>query len=106
MANTQRHTVPCHVCKQAKQRTEVLPAELVRPGVVELIRKAFPDWSSESCICHDDLNRFRTQYVQDSMEQERGDLSDLEADVVRSLQEQELLSRDAERVNLYETPAC
>ena len=79
---------------QAKQRTEVLPAELVRPGVTEIIRGAFPDWSSEAFICYNDLNHFRTQYVQDSLEEERGELSSLEADVVRSLHEQELLSRD------------
>lgn len=94
MADAQRQTVTCHVCKQAKQRTEVLPAELVRPAVAETIRSAFPDWSSEAFICYNDLNRFRTQYVQDSLEEERGELSSLEADVVRSLQEQELLSRD------------
>ncbi len=94
MADAQRQTVTCHVCKQAKQRTEVLPAELVRPGVAEIIRSAFPDWSSEAFICYNDLNRFRTQYVQDALEEERGELSSLEADVVRSLHEQELLSRD------------
>ena len=72
----------------------MLPAELVRPGVTEIIRGEFPDWSSEAFICYNDLNRFRTQYVQDSLEEERGELSSLEADVVRSLHEQELLSRD------------
>ena len=61
---------------QAKQRTEVLPAELVRPGVTEIIRAAFPDWSPEAFICYDDLNRFRTQYVQDALEEERGELCD------------------------------
>lgn len=94
MGDGQEQTVMCHVCKQAKQRWEVLPADLVRPAVAEIIRNAFPDWSSEAFICHNDLNRFRTQYVQDSLEEERGELSSLEADVVRSLQEQELLSRD------------
>jgi len=94
MADAQRQTVTCHVCKQAKQRTEVLPAELIRPAVAEIIRGAFPGWSSKAFICYNDLNRFRTQYVQDSLKQERGELSSLETDVVRSLHEQELLSRN------------
>jgi uncharacterized membrane protein len=94
MADGLRQTVTCHVCKQAKQRAEVLPAEMIRPAVAEVIRGEFPDWSSEAFICHNDLNRFRTQYVQHALEEERGELSSLEADVVRSLHEQELLSRD------------
>ena len=94
MAGTEQQAVTCQICKQPKQRAEVLPGELVRPAVVELIRKSHPDWSPAGYICTDDLNRFRAEYVQDVLETERGELSDLETEVVRSLQEQELLSRN------------
>ena len=94
MVDAQTEMIRCHVCKLAKHRTEVFPAELVRPPIADIIRKSFPEWSSEAYICYNDLNRFRTRYVQNTLEQERGDLSSLEEDVVRSLHEQELLTRN------------
>jgi len=52
----------------------------------------FSQWSAEGFICRDDLNRFRTRYVEGVLASEKGELSDLETEVVRSLREQELLS--------------
>jgi len=71
-----------------------MPAELVRPAVAELIRKEHPDWSHGSYICLEDLNHFRTAYVEDMLETERGELSSLEEQVLRSLKEQEVLTTD------------
>ncbi|MCG6943790.1 MAG: DUF1003 domain-containing protein [Deltaproteobacteria bacterium] len=87
-------TVNCQVCKQAKTMDEVLYAELVRPSVVETIRKKFPGWSDSGYICLIDLNRFRAEYVEDVLEADKGELSLLESEVVRSMTEHELLSRD------------
>jgi len=71
-----------------------MPAELVRPAVAELIRKEHPDWSHDSFICLKDLNHFRAAYVEDMLETERGELSTLEEQVLRSLKEQEVLTTD------------
>jgi len=71
-----------------------MPAELVRPAVAELIRKEHPDWSHGSYICLEDLNHFRAAYVEDMLETERGELSSLEEQVLRSLKEQEVLTTD------------
>ena len=86
--------VPCQICRQLRRPNDVLPAELVRNSVAETIRKAYPDWSSQGFICLADLNRFRTEHVQDVLETERGELSSLEEEVVRSLHEHETLSRN------------
>ncbi len=89
-------TVVCQICQQQKRRDEVLPAELVRPPVVELIRKKCPLWSADGFICLPDLNHFRSMYVQQTLEAERGDLSELEEEVLRSLEEHELLSANVD----------
>src|SRR5262249_19854733 len=65
-----------------------------RDGVVEAIRAEHPDWSPERPICRTDLDRYRTRYVQRVLELEKGELSALEEEVVQSLQEQELISRN------------
>jgi uncharacterized membrane protein len=86
--------VICGVCKLAKDPDEVVPGQLVRPAIAALILKDHPDWNPESPICRDDLNRYRAQYVKGVLEAEKGDLSVIEAEVVESLREGEVLTRD------------
>lgn len=94
MARKQPETVICQICKKRKKLSEVMPAELVREPLVEIIRKTYPDWSSTGFICLSDLDKFRTEYVKSVLETEKGELSTLEEEVVRSLSEQEILSKN------------
>jgi uncharacterized membrane protein len=94
MARRRQETVICQICKKQKKLSEVIPAELVREPLVEVIQKTHPDWSSSGFICLSDLDKFRTEYVKGVLETEKGELSTLEEEVVRSLSEQELLSKN------------
>jgi hypothetical protein len=60
--------------------------------LVERIRRRYPAWSPEGFICHDDLNRFRGEYVQGLMEDEKGELSSLERSMIESLARHETLA--------------
>jgi len=86
----------CAVCGRSLPASDLVPAALVRPPIVELIQAEHPDWTSDSMICHDDLNRFRTSYVHSLLESERGELTSLELDVLRSLHEHEVIAKDIE----------
>ncbi|MBM3236626.1 DUF1003 domain-containing protein [Candidatus Poribacteria bacterium] len=94
MTKKQQETVLCQICKEQKKLTEVIPAQLIREPIAETIRKTYPDWSTSGFICISDLNHFRTEYVQDVLETEKGELSTLEEQVVKSLEEHELLSEN------------
>jgi uncharacterized membrane protein len=94
MPKKQQETVICQVCKEQKKISEVLSAEMIREPIAERIKATHPDWSSQSFICIPDLNRFRAEYVQNVIKEDRGELSALEEQVVRSLAEQELLSKN------------
>ncbi|OGO07061.1 MAG: hypothetical protein A2Z76_01915, partial [Chloroflexi bacterium RBG_13_56_8b] len=74
--------------------SEAMPAELVREPLVEIIRKTHPDWSSSGFICLADLDQVRADYVKNVLETEKGELSTLEEEVIKSLKEQELLSEN------------
>lgn len=67
---------------------------LVNGPVAELIRKKYPGLEPSSFICFTDLNHFRTEYIEDVLEQEKGELSTLETEVVNSFREHELLSQN------------
>jgi uncharacterized membrane protein len=86
--------VICQICKIQKTQDDVIPGMLIRQSIVESIQKKYPDWSPEGYICLSDLNHFRTELVQGYLEEEKGELSELELNVVKSLREQELLSKD------------
>ncbi len=86
----------CAVCGKTFPAQAVIPGELVRSEVAEQIRTAVPQWSAEAFICREDLARYRSAYVHSLLESEKGELSSLESDVLRSLREHELLSTDVE----------
>ena len=94
MAKKQPETFLCQICKGQKKLREVIPAELVRVALVETIRKTYPDWSSSGFICISDLNQFRANYVKNVLEKEKGEISTIEEQVIRSVKENELLSKN------------
>jgi uncharacterized membrane protein len=86
--------VICSVCKKPKKMGEVLPGALVRPSIAEIIRKKYPDWQSSDYICRDDLDHFRGEYIQEVLRQEKGEISDMEKDIIQSLENEEMLSKN------------
>ena len=69
-------------------------AELIRPSLLEFIKKKIPDLDSNAFICFEDLGEFRKDYVKEVLEEEIGELSALDQEVVESLERHEILSRD------------
>ncbi len=53
-----------------------------------------PEWADESLICHTCLNNYRTLQVEQLLEEEKGKLSKLELQVLKSIREQEILSEN------------
>jgi uncharacterized membrane protein len=68
--------------------------ELIRPSLAEFIKKRTPQWDDKGFICLDDLGEFRKNYVKEVLEDEIGELSALDHEVIQSLQEHEILSSD------------
>jgi uncharacterized membrane protein len=86
----------CAICGKSFPERGVVSGEIIRREIAAQIQKAHPEWSSERFICLADLREIRGEYVHSLLESEKGELSDLERDVVRSLREHELLSSDVE----------
>ncbi len=94
MPQAGKQSFQCQICKQGKKQTEVIPGNLVRDPIVARIRQTFPDWSPDGYICLTDLNRFRAEYVQSVIEEDKGQLTTLETQVVESLKEHDLITRN------------
>ena len=89
-----QETVRCQICGKQKKPSELVPAELIRESIIDLIKKEYPMWSRSSSICISDLNHFRARYVEEMLEKERGEVSSLEEKVINSMRNQELLAQD------------
>ena len=94
MTKRKQQPITCQICKQAKSPGEMMSAELVRPSIVEIIRQDHPEWSSEGSICLNDLHRYRAKFIEQVLTKGKGELTELETDVVRSMSEQELLAKN------------
>lgn len=86
----------CAICGKSFSPHDIVPGEIVREEIAAEILKAYPEWSSEKLICKVDLSEFRGKYVHNLLESEKGELSSLEQEVVRSLREHEILSLNTE----------
>jgi len=84
----------CQVCGKTFKKSELFPAELVRETVVHYIKMECPQWSDKGYICYNDLNRFRTKYVNHMLQDEMGEISNLEQEVSEKLVKHETLSQN------------
>lgn len=82
----------CALCGKVLPARNLVSGEIVRTELATEIQKSCPQWSAELFICREDLARMRGRYVHSMLESERGELSSLETEVVRSLEEHEILS--------------
>jgi len=86
----------CGICGKTLGMRQLVAGALIRDELVPLIQKDHPAWTTEDYICREDLAQYRAQYVHSLLESEKGDLSSLELEVVRSIKEHELLSANVD----------
>lgn len=95
MAKTdQNHS--CIVCHKNFPLRGVVPADMVRNEIAQLLARDFPDWSTSCYVCYADLAKYRTKYVHSILESEKGELSDLEKEVLESMARHELIAEDVD----------
>ena len=75
---------------------------IVRPAIAQLIQRDVRHWDENGWICLEDLQKYQHHYVQSLLEAEKGELTELELEVLNGLREHEILSRNPE-VQIEET---
>jgi uncharacterized membrane protein len=85
----------CQVCGNDRH-SDLRRAILAGPALAALIQRTTGSWSDAGWICTDDLHRYRHDYMKSLLEAERGELTALDKEVLESLRQQEILSRNPE----------
>ena len=87
----------CQICGRDNSKTEIISSVIVRPAVSNIIKESFPDWNPKGFICREDLQKYRKEYLQKLLIDEKGELSNLEKDVIDKLSEYESISENVEK---------
>ena len=69
-----------------------ISAKSVKPGILQKIKAENPDFDEGGCLSISELNHYRNQYIESSLEQEMGTLSQLEKEVVDALHTNQTIS--------------
>ena len=87
----------CQICGRDQSKTEILSASIIRPAISEIIKNSHPNWNEEGFICRDDLRKFRNDYLIKIMEDEKGELTNLEKDVIEKIADYETISTNIDK---------
>jgi len=66
----------------------------IRPQIFQLIQSQFPNFSLDDFISLEELNEFRKMYFSQLLEEERGELAQIEKDVFNAIKNNKILSEN------------
>ena len=84
----------CGICSRAVDQSKLSAPDVMREGVVELLKKKIKNFSVESRLCDDCLRQARADYIVKSFEHEKKDVSYLEKEVLASIKKKDTISRN------------
>ena len=87
----------CAICGNSYPRRELFSCGAIRESVANQILGDHRHWGKEDFICKHDLIKFGAGYVHFLLESEKGELSNLEQEVLRSIRDHELLAMNVEK---------
>ena len=94
--NEKNESHECLVCGKTFPMKSLIPMGMIRKVITEEISHNFPEWSSQDYICQADLTKYRIQYVHSLLKSEKGEVTDLEYEVIKSMQQHELITKNVE----------
>lgn len=74
--------------------SEKVHAKIIRKSIFDLIQKNHKEFNRNSLMSISELNRYREKYIAQYLMNEVGELSTLEEDVLKTLQNHEILSKN------------
>lgn len=86
--------IQCEICKKCFSLNDVTPSRFVRPSVADLIKEDHPEWSNDSFVCQEDLNIYRSKYIQNALMASKGQLTALEKEVIENVRAQDILTEN------------
>jgi uncharacterized membrane protein len=96
MSNHANSRSPCALTGRELPRRQLVNVETIRPALADRIRRDHPDLPPDALIAKSEVERYRTDYVEELLRDETGEISDLEQRVAESLATHDTLSENVE----------
>lgn len=90
--STSKPSLTCAATGLPLPQSELVPLAALRPKVAETVRAHYPNLDDEALVSMSVVNNARLEYARDVLEEQLGDLSKLDEEVVESLARHEILS--------------
>lgn len=84
----------CQVCGEKFEGKDLYPTGLIRSTVINIASKKYPNLNKDGFVCFPDLRKVSAMHFEEILKQEKGELSELEKEVLESLKKHELLSEN------------
>jgi uncharacterized membrane protein len=98
-ATTAEHEQTRNVCAVSgvpTRKRDLVPLDAVRPSLADHIRKDHPKLSGEALISTVTLARYRMKYVEELLENEHGEFTELERQVAASIANHDTIAENVE----------
>jgi uncharacterized membrane protein len=92
-----KHVVTCAMCGDTLPSAKSLSIPTIRPSLVERMRQDHPGMPAEGNVCFHHVTDYRAKYVAELLRKERGELSDLDREVVQSLSAGQPIAANTEK---------
>ncbi len=83
-----------NLSNQNIQPAEAIKGSDIREGILRLIQIEHPDFSNDSILSLEELNKYRRLYLTTLVEQEKGELASLDQDVMQAIRNNSILSEN------------
>jgi len=83
-----------HISKQQIQKGEEVKGQDIREGIFNLVKSEHPDFDLDSYITLAELNHYRRLYLTSLITQEKGELANIDKDVMDAIKNNSILSEN------------
>ena len=87
---------PSAISGRKFKKRELVRIEDLRPSLAERIRADYPDLPTDAKISRNELARYRMIYVEELLQQEHGEFTELDRQVVESIARQDTIAENSE----------
>ena len=84
----------CFVCKNEYPENELIVGHGIRHEIENIIVKSVPKWNDSNKICKTDFDKYRSIYIKTIIEEETGNIKELENEVLKSINENDIITEN------------
>jgi len=84
----------CQICGKAFPLKDLHPLIFLQPNALKLALKKYPHLERAGFICYPDLRKISAMRFEELLRQEKGELSELEEEVLQSLKQHDILTEN------------